>query len=427
MKLYTKISLGLVAGAVVGIGMNVIAARTGWTAGVDAIRALEPLGAVFIRAITMIVIPLVVASLIVGVASLGDLRTLGRFGGKTVFYYVATTIVAVTVGIVLSNLVQPGSRMSPESQQAMLETYGAEAQGTIALAGETPSTGDMLLSMIPRNPIESAAQGDMLPLIVFTILVGAATSMLDDRRKRAFVGFFEAVNEITMTLIHWIMKTAPYAVFVLLAAVTARFGMDILASLAVYTITVAVGLLLHAFGTYALILRFLARLNPLYFYKRVREAQIVAFSTSSSNATLPVTIAVAEKELGVSNRIASFVLPLGATINMDGTALYQGVAVMFIAQVFGIDLPWTAQLTVVLTATLASVGAAGVPSAGIITLALVLRQANVPETGIALILGVDRIIDMLRTSVNITGDLTGATLIARTEGELVETEATSLS
>ncbi|MGD2135690.1 MAG: dicarboxylate/amino acid:cation symporter [Gemmatimonadales bacterium] len=426
MKLYTKISIGLVAGAVVGIGVNVLASRTGWTAGVEAVRLLEPLGAAFIRAITMVVIPLVVASLIVGVASLGDLRTLGRFGGKTVGYYVATTAVAATLGILLSNLVQPGSRMSPESQQAMLDSYGAEAEGQIALAQEAPSIGDMLLSMIPRNPIQAAADGDMLPLIIFTILVGAATSMLDDRRKQAFVGFFEAVNEITMTLIHWIMKTAPYAVFALLAAVSARFGMDILASLAVYTITVAVGLLLHAFGTYALILRFLARLNPLYFYKRVREAQIVAFSTSSSNATLPVTITVAEEELGVSNRIASFVLPLGATINMDGTALYQGVAVMFIAQVFGIDLPWTVQLTVVLTATLASVGAAGVPSAGIITLALVLRQANVPETGIALILGVDRIIDMLRTSVNITGDLTGATLIARTEGELVETEATSL-
>lgn len=266
----------------------------------------------------------------------------------------------------------------------------------------------------------------MLPMIVFTLVIGAAASLLDQRRKEAFVGFFEAVNEISMTVVNWIMKTAPYAVFALIAAVTARFGFDILQSLLVYSVTVVIGLLLHAFGTYAVIVRVLGRVSPFYFYRRIREAQLLGFSTSSSNATLPVTIAVAEKELGVSTRVAGFVLPLGATINMDGTALYQGVAVMFIAQVFGIDLHWTAQLTVVLTATLASIGAAGVPSAGIITLALVLQGAGVPETGIALILGVDRILDMLRTAVNITGDLTGATFIARTEGELVETEATSL-
>jgi len=418
MKLYTKISIGLVVGAIVGITVNVIAARTGWSAGVDVVRHLEPVGTAFIRAITMIVIPLVVASLIVGVASLGDLRTLGRLGGKTVAYYLSTTAIAVSIGIILSNIILPGSRIAPESQAAMLQAYGPEAQSRIALADQAPSLTDVLVSMIPRNPIQSAAQGDMLPLIVFTILVGAATSMLDERRKAAFVGMFDAVNEIAMTLIRWIMYTAPYAVFAIIAAVTARFGLDILKSLAVYALTVVVGLMLHAFGTYGVILRFLARIKPLEFYRRIREAQLLGFSTSSSNATLPVTISVAEQQLGVSKRVASFILPLGATINMDGTALYQGVAVMFIARVFGIDLPWTAQLTVVLTATLASIGAAGVPSSGIITLALVLRQAQVPETGIALVLGVDRILDMLRTSVNLTGDLTGAVLIARTEGEL---------
>jgi len=418
MKLYTKISIGLVVGAIVGITVNVIAARTGWSAGVDVVRHLEPVGTAFIRAITMIVIPLVVASLIVGVASLGDLRTLGRLGGKTVAYYLSTTAIAVSIGIILSNIILPGSRIAPESQAAMLQAYGPEAQSRIALADQAPSLTDVLVSMIPRNPIQSAAQGDMLPLIVFTILVGAATSMLDERRKAAFVGMFDAVNEIAMTLIRWIMYTAPYAVFAIIAAVTARFGLDILKSLAVYALTVVVGLMLHAFGTYGVILRFLARIKPREFYRRIREAQLLGFSTSSSNATLPVTISVAEQQLGVSKRVASFILPLGATINMDGTALYQGVAVMFIARVFGIDLPWTAQLTVVLTATLASIGAAGVPSSGIITLALVLRQAQVPETGIALVLGVDRILDMLRTSVNLTGDLTGAVLIARTEGEL---------
>jgi len=418
MKLYTKISIGLVAGAVVGVGVNLLE----WEQGAAVVRAFEPLGTAFIRAITMIVIPLVVASLIVGVASLGDLRALGRIGGKTIAYYLSTTAIAVTLGLVLSNIIKPGSGMSEESKAAMLQEYGGEAAGRIALADDAPGVADLLLRLIPGNPVQAAATGDMLPLIVFTILLGAAASMLDSERKKAFVGFFDAVNQISMTIIHWIMKLAPYAVFVLIASVTARFGFDVLQSLMAYALTVAFGLLLHAFGTYAIIIRFLGRLRPLYFYKRIREAQIVAFSTSSSNATLPVTIAVAEEELGVSNRVASFVLPLGATINMDGTALYQGVAVMFIAQVFGIDLHWTAQLTVVLTATLASIGAAGVPSAGIIMLALVLQQANVPEAGIALILGVDRLLDMLRTSVNITGDLAGATVIARSEGEFMRTD-----
>jgi proton glutamate symport protein len=419
MKLYTKISIGLVLGAVVGVGVNV----AGWTGGIDAMRALEPVGTVFIRAITMIVIPLVVSSLIVGVASLGDLRALGRIGGKTIVYYLCTTAIAVTIGITLSNIVQPGGRIDEASKETLLAEYGGAAEGQIALAEQAPSVVDMLVGMIPRNPIQAAAEGDMLPLIIFTILFAAAASMLDERRKTALVGFFDGVNEVSMVLIDWIMKVAPYAVFALIAAVTARFGLNILQSLLVYTLTVVAGLLIHAFGTYAVSVRALAKLNPLEFYRRVREAQIVAFSTSSSNATLPVTMRVAEEQLGVSTRVSGFVLPLGATVNMDGTALYQGVAVMFIAQVFGIDLHWTAQLTVVLTATLASIGAAGVPSAGIITLALVLRQAGVPETGIALILGVDRILDMLRTSVNVTGDLSAAAFIARTEGEVEEAVA----
>ncbi|GIW52423.1 MAG: sodium:dicarboxylate symporter [Gemmatimonadales bacterium] len=414
MKLYTKISIGLVAGAVVGVGVNL----AGWEPGIRLIQSMEILGTAFIRAITMIVIPLVVASLMVGVASLGDLRELGRIGGKTVAYYLCTTAVAVSIGVVLSNLIQPGGRIPEESKTALLEAYGGEAQGRIELAQEAPGLGNLFLSLISDNPIQSAAEGDMLPLIIFTILFAAAASVLAEEKKRVLIGFFDAVNHTSMVIINWIMAVAPYAVFALIAAVTARFGFDVLRSLLVYAATVVAGLLLHAFGTYALVVKFLARFRLGEFYRRIREAQILAFSTSSSNATLPVTIKVAENELGASTRVAGFVLPLGATVNMDGTALYQGVAVMFIAQVFGIDLHWTTQLTVVLTATLASVGAAGVPSAGIITLALVLRQANVPETGIALILGVDRILDMLRTAVNVTGDLSATVFIARTEGEL---------
>jgi Na+/H+-dicarboxylate symporter len=417
MKLHTQISIGLVAGAIVGVGANIIGGATDSTIA-DGVARLRPFGDAWIRAITAVVIPLVVASLVVGAASLGDMRTLGRLGGKTVGYYVATTAIAVSIGLVLSNVVRPGSGMSEASRNALLAEFAEDAEGRIELAREAPGIGQLLIDMIPSNPIGAAAEGDMLPLILFTLVFGAAASLLADEKKKVLVGFFDAVNHVSMTIIHWIMKLAPYAVFALIAAVTARFGSSILKSLLVYALTVVAGLAIHAFGTYGLAVKFLARLRLRDFYKRIREVQLLGFSTSSSNATLPVTIATAEEKLGISTRVAGFVLPLGATINMDGTALYQGVAVMFIAQVFGIDLHWTAQLTVVLTATLASVGAAGVPSAGIITLAIVLRQANVPETGIALILGVDRILDMCRTAVNVTGDLSASAFVSRSEGEL---------
>ncbi len=426
MKLYTKIFIGLLAGLAFGVTANLIRASTGNAFLAEAAVAIEPLGIAWIRAITMIVIPLVVASLMVGVAGLGDLRTLGRFGGKTIAYYIGTTAIAVTIGLVLSNIVQPGSGLGEASQAALRESYAGDAASRITMAGQKPGLVNVLLDLIPPNPVRAAADGDMLPLIVFTLLFGAAASLLKEDLKANFLGFFRAVNAISMTIIMWIMKLAPYAVFILLASVTAQFGFDILQSLLLYVLTVVAGLLIHAFGTYAISVRLLARLSPMYFYRRIREAQILAFSTSSSNATLPVTMTVSEKELGTSKRVASFVLPLGATINMDGTALYQGVAVMFIAQVFGIDLTWIQQLMVVLTATLASIGAAGVPSAGIITLVVVLQNAGVPETGIALILGVDRILDMLRTAVNVTGDLSAAAFVARSEGELQETSATSL-
>ncbi len=417
MKLHNKILIGLIAGAVVGVGANFVAARTGSPAAVELVRKIEPVGTAFIRLITMIVVPLVVASLMVGAASLGNLATLGRIGGKTIAYYLSTTAIAVTIGLVLSNIVAPGSGISPEARAQLLAEYGGDAAQRIQLAEEAPGMVEVFLNMIPRNPIEAAASGDMLPLIVFTLLFGAAAAVLPEETKRPLLSFFNGVNEVSMTIIRWIMVLAPYAVFALIAGITARFGWDILKSLLVYSLTVVAGLLLHALGTYGFVIKGLLKMRPLKFLYQIRDAQVLAFSTSSSNATLPVTMRVARENVGVSNRVSSFVLPLGATINMDGTALYQGVAVMFIAQVFGIELSWLQQLTVVLTATLASVGAAGVPSAGIITLALVLVQAGVPETGIALILGVDRILDMCRTAVNVTGDITASVFIARTESE----------
>ncbi|HSG09237.1 MAG TPA: dicarboxylate/amino acid:cation symporter [Longimicrobiales bacterium] len=416
MQLYTKILIGLIAGAVVGIVANL--GGIGWLQ--NLLGALEPLGTAFINLITMVVIPLVVASLLVGTASLGDLRKLGRIGGKTLVYYTLTTAVAVTIGLVISNVVQPGSGVDEITRNELAARYGGDAAARMNLAENAPSWVETLMGIIPRNPVQAAANMDLLPLIFFTIMFGAAITVIQEDRRKAVLNFFHGINEASMVLINWIMELAPYAVFVLIAAVVANFGLDLLRSLMVYTLVVVAGLLLHAFGTYALVLRFLARVNPMAFYKRIAAVPLLAFSTSSSNATLPLTIETAEEELGVSNEVASFVLPLGATINMDGTALYQAVAVMFIAQIYGIPLTIPDQMIIVLTATLASVGAAGVPSAGIITLIIVLNSIGLQgqvQAGIALILGVDRILDMLRTAVNVTGDLTCSAFIARTEGE----------
>jgi proton glutamate symport protein len=420
MKLYTKISIALILGGVAGLIANL--AGLAWLT--EALVFIEPLGRAWIRLITMIVIPLVFASLIVGTTGLGDITKLGRIGGKTLAFYLCTTAVAVTIGLIVSNLIVPGSRIDEVSLGALRSTYMDQGASSVGLAAERPSLVQLILDMIPNNPVAALAGGDMLPIIVFAIFLGAALSAVPAERRATVVSFFDGINEAAMVMIRWVMKLAPYAVFALIGAVIARFGLDVLGSLIVYSLTVIAGLILHVLITYSVALRFLARIKPLAFFRKIRSVQLIAFSTSSSNATLPLTMETAEDELGVSTPVSSFVLPLGATINMDGTALYQAVATMFIAQVLVGDISLVGQLTIVLTATLASIGAAGVPSAGIIILIVVLQQALPPTVdpaaGIALILGVDRILDMLRTAVNVTGDLTTATVVARSEGESLE-------
>ncbi len=419
MRLYTKILIGLGLGVVLGLVANVM--EITWLKSI--LVGLEPIGTAFIKLITMIVIPLVVASLLIGTASLGDIRKLGRLGGKTVVLYLGTTAIAVTIGLVLSNLVSPGSRIDASTRDELAAAFAGEAQSRVALAEESPGVVDMLLGMIPSNPVQAAANAELLPLIIFTLIFGAAIGMIDEDKRKAVLNVAEGVNDAVMVMIGWIMKLAPYAVFVLIAAVVSRFGLSLLQSLLIYTVTVVVGLLLHAFGTYGLLVRFGAKLSPFQYFRRIAQAPIVGFSTSSSSATLPITMETAEENVGISKEVSSFVLPLGATINMDGTALYQAVAVMFIAQIYGVPMDLGDQATIVLTATLASIGAAGVPSAGIITLILVLQSVGLgaqTAAGIALIMGVDRILDMMRTSVNITGDITVASVVARTEGETLE-------
>jgi Na+/H+-dicarboxylate symporter len=416
VPLYTKILIGLVAGALLGIIANL--AGITWLA--STLSALEPIGTVFIRLIMMIVVPLVVASLILGTASLGDIRKLGRIGGKTVAFYLVTTALAVTIGLILSNVVEPGSRIDATTRDDLVAQYSGEAAARVELAEAKPSVVQTLINMVPSNAFAAAASGDLLPLIIFSIIFGAAVSVIGGDRREAILMFFRGVNDAVMVIIDWIMKLAPYAVFVLVGAVVSRFGLDLLRSLLIYALVVVGGLLIHVFVTYSIIVKLIVRMNPSDFFRRIVKAPLVAFSTSSSNATLPVTMETAEEELGVSKEVSSFVLPLGATINMDGTALYQAVAVMFVAQIYAVPMGIGEQLTIVLTATLASIGAAGVPSAGIITLILVLQSVGLgaqTQAGIALILGIDRILDMIRTAVNVTGDLTVASAIARTEGE----------
>ncbi len=417
MQLHTKILIGMAAGVAVGAFANF--SDIGWLK--SALSNLEYVGTAFIRAITMIVIPLVVASLLVGTASLGDLRKLGRIGAKTVTYYMASTALAVSLGLLLANLVQPGSRISPATRDALSEQFAGEAASTVEFASKAPSLADTLLNMIPRNPVAAAANFDLLALIVFTIVFGAAISALPKERSRPVLAFFEGVNDASMLVIGWVMQLAPYAVFALIAAVISRFGVDLLQSLLIYACTVAFGLAFHTYVVLALAVKGLAGLNPLVFFRRTAPVQLVAFSTSSSNATLPVSLRTAEDRLGISNSVASFVLPLGATINMDGTALYQAVAVMFIGQIYGMDMGLAQQATILLTATLAAVGTAGVPSAGIITIIIVLNSIGLGSqvaAGISLILGVDRILDMMRTVTNVVGDLTCCSFVAKTEGEL---------
>jgi Na+/H+-dicarboxylate symporter len=361
-----------------------------------------------------------VASLLVGTASLGDVRSLGRLGTKTIAYYLATTAVAATIGLTLANVVRPGSRIDSATRDELSARYAGEAASRLEIATGPPALVETLLRVIPRNPVQAAAEMDLLPLIFFTLVFGAALGLVDAPRRQAVLDVFQGINQACMIVIDWVMTLAPYAVFALIASVVATFGLELLRSLLAYALVVAAGLVIHAVVTYGILVKVVARIDPVAFLRRVIRVPLVGFSTSSSNATLPLTMKTAEQELGVSRQVSSFVLPLGATINMDGTALYQAVAVMFIAQIYGIAMGLGAQVVIVVTATLASVGAAGVPSAGLITLVIVLNAVGLGEhvaAGIALILGVDRVLDMMRTSVNVTGDLVAAAVIARSEGE----------
>ncbi len=366
----------------------------------------DVVGKIFIASLKLLVVPLVFVSLVCGSSAMGANASMGRMAGKTLALYLLTTAIAVTLALLFANLINPGLGIDMSSTA----TY---------VAKEAPSVKEVLINIFPTNPVKAMAEGNMLQVIVFAILMGVAVSHSGEKGKEV-LSFFESFNEVVMTMVTLLMHLAPYGVFCLLAKLFSQLGLAAILDLAKYFFTVAFVLLVHGLVVYTGIFKLLTRLSPWVFLKNVRPAMLFAFSTSSSSATMPVTMNVAEKRLGIDNGIASFTVPLGATINMDGTAIMQGVATVFIAQAFNIDISIGGYVAVVLTATLASIGTAGVPGVGLITLALVLQQVGLPVEGIALIIGVDRLLDMMRTAVNVTGDCMVSSVVARSEGLLDE-------
>ena len=416
LALHWKIIIGMVLGVVYGL----IASSMAW---VDFTTYwIKPWGVIFVNLLKLIAVPLVFASLVKGVTSLSDISKLSRIGGKTIVFYLVSTVISVTIGLLLVNTVNPGADFDKDTI-ALTQDNQEGAIKKIDAAEGVKEEGPLqfVVDIIPTNIFESASNnGNMLQVIFFAILFGIAIVMLSKEKTVYVRGFFDGVNDIILQIVDLIMLVAPYGVFALLAGLVVDFGASasLFIALGKYSLTVIIGLLLMVFCIYPLVIRLFTKLKYLDFFKGISPAQMLAFSTSSSAATLPVTMERCEDHLGVSEDISSFVLPLGATINMDGTSLYQAVAAVFIAQAFGIDLDISQQLTIVLTATLASIGAAAVPGAGMVMLVIVLGAINVPAEGLALIFGVDRILDMLRTVVNVTGDATVATVVASTEGKL---------
>lgn len=421
IPLYLQIVIGLFLGITWGVVANITNIP-----GQISHDWIEPIGIIFIRLLKMIAVPLVIASLIVGIANLNDISKLSRMGGRTVLIYIFTTVFALTVGMLAVNLINPGKSVSKETRENLLEMYSGKAGGKLndgeKTKAEMGKVGPLapLVNAIPENIVGAATNnGNMLQMVVVAILLGIAAVQLPEDKTRYFIGFFENLNDILIQLIEMIMKIAPFGVFALIGSFVAQLeDFDILVSLGYYCLTVLIGLIVMAVGVYPLLLSIFTKVKYFEFFKAIRSAMVLAFSTSSSSATLPVTLENVEKNLGVSNKVASFVLPLGATINMDGTSLYQAVAAVFICQVTGQDLSFVEQLTIVFTALLASIGTAGVPGVGIVMLTIVLGSIGVEEAYIALILGPDRLLDMCRTTINVIGDATTATIIASSENQI---------
>jgi len=374
----------------------------------------NPVGQIFLRLLFMLVVPLVFSALVLGVVEIGDPRSLGRIGGKTLMFIVFVTGVAVTIGLVTVNLLQPGAGLPPEVGQAILAST-ADGASAIVARKDSLSGMDLLLNLVPRNPLASAVNGDLIGVMFFALLVGIAAAVVSSEGTRSFLGTMQGIYDICLRLIDWIIQLAPYAVAALLFSITAKLGLDVLVQLARFVGTVVLALAIHFFVVFPLLVKLIGGMSPLEFFKRAEPAILTAFSTSSSSATLPTTLMVAEERLGVPRRVGRFVCTLGATANMNGTALFEGVTVLFLAQFFNVDLSLSQQVLVLFMCILGGIGAAGVPGGSLPVIATILVMFGIPPEGIGLILGVDRFLDMCRTTVNVTGDLVGAVVVSRGE------------
>jgi proton glutamate symport protein len=422
LALHWQIIIGLALGLVYGI----IATNSGW--GSFTSDWIAPFGTIFINLLKLIAMPLVLSSLITGVASLSDIKKLSRIGGKTIGIYIGTTALAVTLGLISVNLIKPGDKVPDNMKEKLQLTYQKDASKKANTVQEVKGRGPLqpLVDMVPSNFFNSASSNrNMLQVVFMAIFIGIGLIQIPKEKGKPVQQFFESLTDVVIKLVDIIMLMAPIGVFALIAQTINKVAgnnpseiLELLGALGYYMFAVIVGLIAHAAITYTGIMRLMTKMPLETFYKGIAPAQLLAFSTSSSGATLPVTMERCEEELGVSEEVSSFVLPLGATINMDGTALYQAVAAVFIAQTLNMSLDISAQLTIVLTTVLASIGTAAVPGAGIVMLVIILESVGVPSAGIALILGVDRILDMLRTTVNVTGDATVAVIIAESEDQL---------
>ena len=416
MQLHTKILLALVVGGAVGIAANLtLGADHGGVEFTNTYLA-GPAGQIFLRLLFMIVMPLVFCSIALGVAGLGDLKKAGRVGGRAITYFFVTTAFAATFGLVMVNVIKPGSSIPDEVKTELMATYADDAAGKIEAQASGEFGINTFVNIVTRNPVKSAADGDMLGVIFFGLIFGAALTQIRPEVAKPMIDVLQAINDVVIVIVGMAMKIAPYGVAGLIFGVTSRFGFALLKPLAGYVTVVMVALLLHTFVNLSLILRFVIGISPVVYFSRIKGALVTAFSTSSSSATLPAALAAAQTNLGVPPKIAGFVLPLGSTMCMNGTAIFEGITVIFLCQVFGVDLSLGAMVVVIIMSVITAIGAAGVPGGSIPLLVGILAMMGVPGDGIAIVLGVDRILDMTRTVTNVASDISATVYVAKREG-----------
>jgi DAACS family dicarboxylate/amino acid:cation (Na+ or H+) symporter len=412
---HNKILLGLLIGAVLGTLTNLL---TGGSPATHRFVSLvtEPIGKMWLSSLIMVVIPLILSTLSVGVAALGSLKRLGRIGLLTLLSFMLLTTLSTAIGLFVMNTFKPGEGLDRALTTRLMETYSSETKTAMGFAAGSKFGINVLVDIIPRNPIKAAANGEMLAVIFFSVMLGIGIATVKKEVAKPLLDVLESLGHVTVAIIDLVMRVAPIGVFCLIFSVTSRFGLTLLVSLLKYVVTIVLTLAAFQFVVYPVVLKLLTRVSPVEFFRKIRVVMITAFSTSSSNATLPTTMMVAEEELKIPKEIGGFVLPLGATMNMNGTALFEGATVLFLAQVFGLSLDLSTQLIVVVMSVITAIGVAGVPGGSIPLLMMVLGMVGVPVEGIGIILGVDRILDMCRTVLNVTGDLVTATIVDRFEG-----------